>query len=186
MDSIQTLGITYTSLRNTIETLVAKMGGDKFARAVVPIAARDALRDVIPPTWERGLSSHVVLCEALQASPEQMMQATATLESLFALRDIPADFIGSLKIGQLAIRGKALYFETDSAASIMAHCFSPSGLQERWTTAMTKNAEIYLSDNKMKRPTVTVAHSKTEESAVKALVRIASQHFQVNLERMGK
>ncbi len=182
MEPLQTLGAAYENLRNTMDILASKLGDDGFARSVVTVGARNALQEVMPRAWERGYSVHA-FCEALQATQEHMMAAALLLERIFALRDKPAEFIGSLGKGQLAVRGNALYFETDSAASMFAHAFTPYGQQDRWTTAMTKDAEIYLTENKMNRPSVSVSHSKTEESAMKTLVRIGFQHFGVKLER---
>lgn len=175
-------GAAYAGLRNTIERLVARLGDDKFARSVVTIGAREALGKATSPAWRRGYASHLSFCEPFMASPDELMSASHILESAFALRDTPVELEGLLGSGRLVVRGKALYYETDNAAAVFAHYFEPYGGHDRWTAAMTTEAEIYLAEHRMPRPAVSVANTKTEAAAKKALVRMALQHFHVKLD----
>lgn len=182
-NAAQGLGAAYEHLRNAIDNLICRLGDDNFACAVVTIGAREALGQVVRPSRQQGCVSHMSFCEALVSSPEGLLAATDRLERTFARRDEEMSFCGALGNGRLVVRGCAMYYETDTAASMFAHYFEPYATSNRWTTAMTMDAEAYLAEHKMQRPSVSVAHTKTEDSAMKALVRIAKQHFGVTLEK---
>lgn len=181
LNTLQGLGTAYERLRKTIDNLVSKLGGDKFARSVVTIGAREALHQEVQIGWRQGYASHMTFCEALIASPEQLLASTDRLERAFSLRDEPAVFRGTLGTGQLVVRGCAMYYETESAASMFAHYYQPYASKGQWTTSITSDAETYLAEHKMQRPSVSMTHSKSEDSALKSLVRIAKQHFGVKL-----
>ena len=183
LDATQGLGAAYERLRNTIDNLAGRLGGDKFARSVVTIGAREALQQGVQIGWRQGYATHMSFCEALLASPEQLLAATDCLERTFSLREEAVGFRGALGNGQLVVRGYAMYYETESAAAMFAHYYQPYASKDQWTTSMTTNAETYLAEHKMQRPSVSMSHSKSEDSALKSLVRIAKQHFGVTLEQ---
>lgn len=178
-----TLGTAYAQLRTTIEDLVLKLGGDNFARSVVTVGAREAFSLVMPSQWRLGFKSHMSFCEPLMATPAQMQAATQRLVDVFSVRETPEDFSGALGSGRLVVRGPRMYFETAQAAVLFAHCYEPSGTSgERWTVATTNEAETWLVEHNLPKPSVSVAHTKTADAATKALHRIAQQHFKVTLE----
>lgn len=176
------LGAAYAELRATIDSLADKLGGDKFARSVVTVGALEALRRVMPDRWSMGFKSHLSFCEPVMASPEQLRAAKQRLIDAFCVREIPEARSGGMGHGRLTVRGHHMYFETDDAAVLFAHSYEPSGGNERWTTAMTSEAETYLAENSMKKPSVSMVHTKSLDAAMKALERIASQHFKVILK----
>lgn len=185
LDAGQGLGAAYEHLRNTIDRLLCSLGGDNFARSVVTVGARESLQQVVRPSRQTGCVTHMSFCEALVASPERLLAATDHLERTFARRDGEMILCGVLGNGRLVVRGWAMYYETESAASMIAHYFEPYASNDRWTTSMTPAAETYLAEHKMQRPSISVAHTKTEDAALKALVRIAKQHFGVTLEKQA-
>ena len=176
------LGAAYAHLRATIDSLVFKLGNDRFARSVVTVGAREALGNTVPAYWRMGFKSHMTYCEPLMASPDQLRAATQYLVDMFRVRELPETLSGKLGHGRLVVRDKRMYFETSAAASLFAHCYEPSGTDDRWTTAMTSAAETYLAENSMKKPSVSVVHTKTPDAAMKALQRIAAQHFLTELK----
>lgn len=185
LDAAQGLGAAYEHLRNTIDNLICRLGDDNFARSVVTIGARESLQQVVRQSRHQGCVTHMSFCEALVASPERLLAAADYLERTFALRDGEMTLCGVLGKGRLVVRGCAMYYETENAASMIAHYFEPYAINHRWTTTMTTAAEIYLAENEMQRPSISVAHTKTEDAALKALVRIAKQHFGVTLEKQA-
>lgn len=182
----QSLGASYEALRNVIEAKIASLGDDKFARSSVTVAARSALQKVFPSLWRQGYRTFQTNCEALQVSPAQMASAVTVLDNTFAIPDAPATHVGSLGKGRLTIRGKGLYFEMDTAAAMLAFFYEASGDEGRWTVAVTSEGETYLAEHDMRRPSVSMSHTKSETAAIKALERIATQHFGVKLERVAQ
>lgn len=182
MDTNNTLGGAYQHLRNTIDTLVTKLGNDRFARAAVTIGAREAMQIAVPASYRKGFASHLSFCEALTASTSELMETASILERAYSIKSMPVKFRAELGSGQLVIRGTAMYFETDDAAAKFAHYYEPDSDRDRWTAAMTDDAEIYLAENKMRRASVAMTHTKSAEAAERALIRMAQQHFGVVLE----
>ncbi|WP_156350274.1 hypothetical protein [Achromobacter sp. 2789STDY5608633] len=182
----QSLGASYEALRNVIEAKIASLGDDKFARSSVTVAARGALQKVFPSLWRQGYRTFQTNCEALQVSPAQMASAVTVLDNTFAIPDAPATHVGSLGKGRLTIRGKGLYFEMDAAAAMLAFFYEASGDEGRWTVAVTSEGQTYLAEHGMRRPSVSMSHTKSETAALKALERIATQHFGVKLERVAQ
>lgn len=183
-EHLTNLGTAYAELRTAIEDLVAKLGGDNFARTVVTVGAREAFGQVMTPLWRLGYKTHMSFCEPLMATPAQMRAATQRLVSTFTVRDIPESFSGQLGRGRLVVRDKRMYFETADAAAQFAHCYEPSGSDARWSTAITSEAEAWLGEHGLPKPSVSLVHTKSQEAAIKGLVRIASQHFKVTLQEV--
>jgi hypothetical protein len=181
----QSLGASYEALRNVIEAKIASLGNDKFARSSVTVAARGALQTVFPALWRQGYVTHQAYCEALQVSPEQMAAAVTLLDNSFAIPDKPATHVGPLGKGRLTIRGKGLFFEMVKAAAMLAFYYEAGGDEGRWTVAVTSEGETYLAEHGMRRPSVSMSHTKSESAAIKVLERIATQHFDVKLERVA-
>jgi hypothetical protein len=175
------LGAAYAELRATVNSLVVALGSDKFAFSVVTVGAREAVRHVMPDPWRRGFKSHMSFCESLMASPEQLHAAKQRLTETFSVRQTAETSSGKLGHGRLVVRDERMYFETGEAAALFAHCYVASVAGDKWTTAMTSDAETYLVENSMKKPSVSVVHTKSKDAAMKALQRIAEQHFHVNL-----
>lgn len=174
------LGTACIALRRAVDQWSQHLGGSAFARAIVTIGAREALNQA---QRQRGRISQysMVYCEALTATPEDFNSAIDALHRKFSLVTTPAAYRGVTADGgtSLVLRGLRLYLETENASAMVAFAYSDNST--RWTIALDAQGESLIRHLGRQNAAVTTSHCKSEDGAIKALSRIAQNHFGVKL-----
>jgi hypothetical protein len=184
----------FVEVLSTIDDIVFSLGGTQAARAVVSYAAREATSGAKTRSFNRDnglwrLGYHMTLCDVFVLGAAGFRGVAQELKDRFRVRsEVPVDLIGRFEDGHLTIRGDRMYYETDSAAVMVGHCYKDSWHRarkegdERWTTAVTDEAEKLLDLCGFEKPRVGVAHCKSRAAAIKGLMRVAADCFKVELK----
>lgn len=174
----------FAGLLATIDQIVSDLGGTRAARAIVSLAAREATAAV----KVRELGYQMTLCDVFVISAAGFRAATQTLKDQFRIREeAPVSRAGRFQAGRLAVRGDRMYFETDRASVMLTHCYQDthSGSRkdggERWTTAVTEEAQTLLHLSGLAKLRVCMTHSKSQQLAIKRISRVAEEGFKVSL-----
>lgn len=186
----------YVRLLRQIDEIVLALGGDHAARAVVSYAAREAVSDAKGLEYERQrggdlwhLGLHLTLCDVFVISAKGLNSAADQVRRAFEVQgEQPVERNAPFAGGDLTIRGERMYFEAGGAAVLLGHCFKDKYHRprekgdERWITAVTKEAGMVLDLNKLEKPSLNSTHSKSRQAAVKGLMRVARDWFKADMK----
>jgi len=187
MSDYQELSAAYVEMRQLIDSIIDQLGGTRFAHAILPRSAAEALRHVNEARTGRrralwDILHYQAFSEALLATPEEMRRACNVLRSEFSSRDIEPALCGGIEGGRLAVRDDGMYFETDSAAALLVECDADRYTEGRWNVVINRKGEAFLDLMGLTKPSVTRTSTKSQSAAMKSLVRIASDLFGVELK----
>lgn len=123
----------------------------------------------------------MVFCEALSASPAEFDMARRTLAHQFAPRPDIATHVSDALLGfTVVLRGTRLYLETPQAAAQLAFAYLDSS--QRWCIAIDNQGEALNRHLKLPAPAVKTTQAKSQDGAIKALLRLAHKHFGFELQ----
>lgn len=188
------VGQAFAGLLHVMDGIVAELGCTEAARAIVSYAAREVIHDIRQSEfggrrdlWEFGMNT--TLSDVFLVSRDGFDKAGVQLKRQFSVQhDLPILKRAKLSRYAVVIRGHRMYLEAEHAAVLLGHCYEDSygrarkDGEQRWSTAVTKEAEILLDLSKMSKPAIGLTHSKSSSAAIKSLVRVAAECFKVNLQ----
>lgn len=197
-DSYADVAQAFGEMLAVLDEIVSALGGSMAARAVVTRAAREAAGNAKSQVLNREnglwrLAFHLPFCEPFVIGADGFRLIGQILKDSFRVRsEAPVALSASFLAGAVTIRGDRMCFETATAAVLLGHCYQGSGIRlnhpgdERWSTAITDEAEILLDLSGFEKPRVQMTHSKSQAAATKGLVRVAAECFKVKLQAPGE
>ena len=193
------LGEAYKELRWVLATLQSDLGGGHFARSVTLRAVREAFSAV----RARDSLDFIPFTECFFCSAPEMHGVISAVQSAFRLRDDPATHEGEVitqsgkreagggrpaSPGRLALRGLRLYFETHQAGVLLAHAYNiyehhPS-MPGKWVIAANEELTTFAASFSGRAPKVSVSYTKSENAAIKGLLRLAEDTLAVAMREV--